>query len=264
MKLINLGNGGLEVEAVSPLIKENPVTKEKIQVLTHTKGYKYPIPISNSIQDLFKRMRRYLLEINGYWKDSYDQYVEKGEVIDKGSNMTAEYYEVLNYMQKTVVTGVELTLDGRIRLEGVLINSFGVSVNLKTPAIKFADSYDGFSRLTTGCKRIMEATDAFISNKMMEKINSRQYLLALFSSDKDKQEEINEMGEDELDSAMITELEKRRFVVIVHPSEMSEEKEPVQDIGVDLTAKEEKAEETPVIEPEQMEDLPSDTDEPSL
>lgn len=245
-KIVLLRDGlkGINVDGIFPREKTGLTVKVEVS------GMKYPIPVPYELKNLFQRGRRYLLHVCGLWDKSYDQYYKKGQLVEV-ANPDETYYKVVQLIQNTRMTGIARN-NGKYVLTGSYINEWKMVVALKTPGINVEVQYDDYPKLDKYISIVMEKYADFIVAKELAKQNAKQFALDFNEGDSKTIEELEALGEKELEAYMIRKLEEGGALVLQNSDmeEMSDKKEEVPELDENppMTADQEVPDKEPTAE----------------
>lgn len=212
--LIKDGYGGISIAGEIPKEKGNLTIRAKV------KGFEYKIPLPIDLQQFIKKMRKYILDIYGYWKPEYDQFLLRGNLIDT-DKPTDLYFEVSNLLRTTFITGIEIKVNAVV-LSGHLLNKQNIILPLNPPGINFNDGYDKYDKMLKGANMIFSKVNDFIEDKTMKKMESKQYMIEFYADDPEKLKQIESLDKEELDKLMVNDLEEKGYIIL-HNKEISDE-----------------------------------------
>ena len=223
VKLLNNGMKGMEYQAEDPIIKENVIIQGFIKK-------NYPIPLPSDIIQLIQRMKRYLLHMSGHWRKEYDQYIDKGELLDISDPDTA-YYDLIKLFEGTRIEELS-RFKGKYNVLGFYMNDWKFPVKISITGITIDTGYEDYEKLDRGMKHIFDAVTGFIDEKQLRKMDSKQYMLDLWAGKEEMLQRLDGLSDEQIDDLQAKVLEEKGFIVLKQEEEENEN--PIEET-VDAT-----------------------------
>lgn len=229
IKLLNDGMKGLEYHTQLPVVKDN------VTIMTFSKVI-YPIPVPKDIRNLIQRMKKYMLDLTGYWQDEYDQYVSKGEIIAT-TDAGPEYYRLMKIMQNTRVEELS-RFKGKYNIIGYYINKWKMPIKLNASGITVDIGYEAYEKLDTGMNHIFDTITAFIEDKHFQKMDAKQYAFDFWGDNEAMMQRIEGLNDEQLEELQAKHMEEKGYVIFKYDENTMEEEDNVSDVKAEVIEEE--------------------------
>jgi len=201
---IKLNNDGLKGLVVN---YAQDFTKDGRTFLDEAKGYSRKAPIHQELEDLFKSLAPYLLDICGYHEAS-----REGDLLD------------------TIITGITYNNKGFIIVGKKKILSGDKTINLVTPLLN-EPSYPDAEEVYTIMDKIYEETEAYMSG--LKSMTDEQLVMKFNIGNDDFDMETFRAKSDKEKHDFATEIMQELKIVGFFPEDVEEETE--EEVIVDAT-----------------------------
>lgn len=202
----------------------------------------FKIPLPTEIFNMVQRLKKYMLDLCGYWHPGFDQFIKQGQLTDMPveAHLRPVYHHLMQLMDSAEVSGV-VRKDSFFILTGKLTNIIGGTVGLSTPLTGPSSGYDRWDQLSRGCYECLTQVQNFVNERRLRMMSARQY--ALFDEkDPEKIDQYESMTDEQLIEVQIKNLESRGCIVMMPSDYATPDKKdliteriiserPVGDIG---------------------------------
>lgn len=207
-KFIDGGRNGIHVEGTGIREKENGSllydAKEDIKA-----------PIPEDIINFVQNLRRHFLIITRHWRSEFNKYIKRGMIIDTQELTEQErsvYMELVRIYDATKITGLSLSQDG-IVISGT-IESCDSKIGLATPRLTM-NNYSSYEKLHRGCSSCIDEIEKWITDRRLRLMSAKQYSI-WDETNEEKRQEIEQMDDAALESAMVRALEDKGYIAMKH------------------------------------------------
>lgn len=176
---------------------------------------KYKVPLPTEIFQTVQRLKRYMLDLCGYWHPSFDEFIKQGHLVDQPQegDQLKMYQHLMQLMDSAEVTGV-VNKDAFFIITGKLTNMVGGVVGLSTPLAGPSSGYDRWDFLNRGCRQCLTEIQEYVNERKLRLMAPKQY--ALFDEkDPERIEQFNSMSDQELLQTQIKNLESKGAIVLM-------------------------------------------------
>ena len=207
-KLIDEGYSGITISGTERRIKDNFAMNIGVDNLT------FKVPMPDDIITLTQRMKKYFLDLTGYWEERFDAYHEKGRISTEISTDqdAADAQRAKWLFDNTFITGLGEN-SGKWIITGTIKNMYNKKIGLATPAIGPDDQYSSFIKLRTGCHSIIEVINKWVDERKLRMMSERQIAMKLFEDDIERIEEISGMSDEQVKEIAMKHIEKQGGIV---------------------------------------------------
>ncbi|MFA6916966.1 MAG: hypothetical protein WC222_11255 [Parachlamydiales bacterium] len=216
---------------------------------------KYPLPLPYELVQAMKKLRKYLLELNNYWINSYNEHIHNGEVVDRilsglTDNERENYLRAKTLWESTTLQKIYKRKNGYI-LSGKMESITSRFYSVTTPLIDPDDGYENFGKMQTGIDYCFTQVAKFVDDKQLKLMDAIQYAGQLFGSDSDETERVKNMSPKSRTEFMVQTLESKGYIVmgqddiqVIENQQTIEEEELVMVEGTGVKFKRGKRNET--------------------
>lgn len=175
----------------------------------------FKVPLPTEIFNMVQRLKRYMLDLCGYWHPSFDEFIKQGRMVDmpQEGDKLKMYQHLMQLMDSAEVTGVAKK-DAFFIITGKLTNVVGGIVGLSTPLTGPSNGYDRWDFLNRGCRSCLEEVEKFVNDRRLRLMPAKQYAL-WDEKDPEKIEQFESMSDDELLQVQIKNLESKGAIVMM-------------------------------------------------
>jgi hypothetical protein len=175
----------------------------------------FKIPLPTEIFATVQRLKKYMLDLCGYWHPSFEEFIKQGRIVDQPleGDRLKMYDHLTRLMESAEVTGV-VRKDAFFIITGKVTNALGATVGVSSPLTGPSSGYDRWDFINRGCRACLDEVEKFVNDRRLRLMQAKQYAL-WGEKDPEKIDQYESMTDEELLEVQIRNLESRGAIVML-------------------------------------------------